>query len=70
MVNFNKSSIFFSCNTPQQIPESFAGLFQIPHIGTQDKYPGLLAVVQRSKKVTFNFIKDKVAKKLSHWKRE
>ena len=69
VVNLNKSSVFFSNNTPQAIREQLAELLQVPHIGTQDKYLGLPAMVQRSKKATFSLIKDKVSKKLSHWKR-
>ena len=41
----------------------------IHHVGAQDKYLGLPSTVQRSKKATFGFIKEKVHKKMHNWKR-
>ncbi|WOL04038.1 hypothetical protein Cni_G12759 [Canna indica] len=43
--------------------------FVVPHVGVQDKYVGLLFVVGRSKRTAYDFIKEKVTKKLHHWKR-
>ena len=34
VVNLSKSSVFFSCNTPQQIRVQLANLLQVTHIGT------------------------------------
>ena len=42
-----------------------ANLLYVSNIGTQDKY----SLVQKSKKETFSGIKEKVNKKLHHWKR-
>ncbi|QHO05742.1 putative mitochondrial protein [Arachis hypogaea] len=65
----DKSSIFFSKNTPLPIRDQLAAILQVPHVGNQNKYLGLPAIVQRSKRATFHYIKDKVNQKLQHWKR-
>ncbi|XP_016177721.1 uncharacterized protein LOC107620010 [Arachis ipaensis] len=69
VVNLDKSSVFFSNNTPIQTRDRLAEILQVPHVGNQNKYLGLPSVVQRSKRVTFNYIRNKVNKKLQHWKR-
>ncbi|XP_072064316.1 uncharacterized protein [Arachis hypogaea] len=69
VINLDKSSVFFSKNTPLSVRDQLAALLSIPHVGCQNKYLGLPAVVNRSKKETFNFVKDKVLQKLQHWKR-
>ncbi|KAL4275291.1 hypothetical protein AHAS_Ahas20G0092500 [Arachis hypogaea] len=53
----------------QQTREELSTVLGIPNVGAQDKYLGLPSIVSRSKTETFGFIKDKVAKKLSHRKR-
>ncbi|XP_052113908.1 uncharacterized protein LOC127745001 [Arachis duranensis] len=68
-VNLNKSAIFFSHNTPQNTRLAIAQTLNIEHIGTQDKYLGLLSIVQKLKKTTFGAIKDKVQKRIMGWKR-
>nr|XP_025661966.1 uncharacterized protein LOC112757626 [Arachis hypogaea] len=68
-INFSKSAVFFSKNTPLPIRTEIAASLEVPNIGTQDKYLGLPSIVHRSKKETFAFIKEKVAKKLLHWKK-
>ncbi|XP_016206594.1 uncharacterized protein LOC107646967 [Arachis ipaensis] len=68
-VNLNKSAIFFSHNTPQNIRLAIAQTLNIEHIGVQDKYLRLPSIVQKSKKETFGAIKDKVQKRIMGWKR-
>ncbi|XP_025639078.1 uncharacterized protein [Arachis hypogaea] len=68
-VNLNRSAIFFSHNTPQNTRLAVAQTLNIEHIGAQDKYLGLLSIVQKSKKATFGAIKDKVQKRIMGWKR-
>ncbi|XP_020967467.1 uncharacterized protein LOC110266792 [Arachis ipaensis] len=69
VVNMDKSSVFFSKNTLLPIRDQIATILQVPHVGNQNKYLGLPAIVQRSKRATFNYIKEKVNQKLQHWKR-
>ncbi|XP_072054862.1 uncharacterized protein [Arachis hypogaea] len=68
-VNLNKSAIFFSHNTPQNTRLAIAQTLNIEHIRAQDKYLRLPSIVQKSKKVTFGAIKDKVQKRIMGWKR-
>ncbi|XP_072071689.1 uncharacterized protein [Arachis hypogaea] len=68
-VNLSKSAIFFSHSTPMETRRQLANALHIDHIGIQDKYLELLTVVNKSKRSTFNLIKEKVRKKVQHWKR-
>ena len=69
MINLSKSAIFFSCNTPQRLRNQLAQQMKINHVGTQDKYLGRPSAIQRTKKATFAYVKEKVRKKLQTWKR-
>ncbi|QHO06040.1 Autophagy-related protein 8A [Arachis hypogaea] len=62
-VNLDKSTIFFSNNTSMDSRLDLADRLNIQNIEAQNKYSGLLSVVQRSKKVTFSVIKEKVIHK-------
>lgn len=67
-VNFGKSSIFFSKNTPRRLRSRLAAIMNISHMDGMDKYLGLPSHIQKSKVQTFNEIRDKVASKLKGWK--
>lgn len=67
LINFNKSSIKFSPNTPV-VKESISHLF-----GFEDMYPsafylGLPAALGRNKTIMFDFIRERALKKLKGWK--
>ncbi|XP_025640980.1 uncharacterized protein [Arachis hypogaea] len=68
-INLSKSAIFFSNNTPDTTQEILATTMNITYIGAQDKYLGLPLVINRSKRATFNSIKDRVFKKVQGWKK-
>ncbi|KAL4320443.1 hypothetical protein AHAS_Ahas14G0011000 [Arachis hypogaea] len=70
IINFSKSAVFFSKNTPLAIKEEIATFLRVPNIGAQDKYLGLPSIVNRSKCQTFAYVKDKVSKKLQDWKHQ
>ncbi|KAK1353842.1 hypothetical protein POM88_052207 [Heracleum sosnowskyi] len=68
LINFNKSSIKFSPNTPVVVKESISHLF-----GFEDMYPsafylGLPAALGRNKMIMFDFIGERALKKLKGWK--
>ncbi|QHO41499.1 uncharacterized protein DS421_5g146280 [Arachis hypogaea] len=41
-----------------KVRDQLASTLRVSHVGNQDKYLGLPAVMQRSKRDTFNYIKD------------
>ena len=59
---------FFSKNTPRPIQEEIKRRFGAPVIRQHEKYLGLPSLVGRSKRNTFNDLKDKLGNKLSGWK--
>ena len=67
-LNRTKTSLFFSSNTPMDIQEIIKERFGAQVIKHHEKYLGLLSLVGRNKKNTFNSIKDKLRKKLAGWK--
>ncbi|QHN81589.1 putative mitochondrial protein [Arachis hypogaea] len=59
----------FSATTPpHDVRLELAGNLNINHVGTQDKYLELPSIVQKSKKITFGAVKDKVQKRVEGWK--
>ncbi|KAK9287662.1 hypothetical protein L1049_016099 [Liquidambar formosana] len=66
--NMEKSSIFFSKNTSlaqQDVDRNAIGISSTEHHG---KYLGLPTLISKSKKVIFNYIKERVWKRLQGWK--
>ncbi|XP_050217491.1 uncharacterized protein LOC126668328 [Mercurialis annua] len=68
LVNIEKSSIFFSRNTPPYIRSQIAGLLSVIKVGGQDKYLRLPTLVTKSKCETFRELCAKVKQKVSGWK--
>ncbi|XP_075650209.1 uncharacterized protein LOC142620783 [Castanea sativa] len=67
-LNRNKMALFFSKNTPSAIQEEIQQRFGAPVIRQHEKYLGLPSLVWRSKRNTFNDLKEKLGNKLSGWK--
>ena len=67
-INANKTTIFFGGNVTESAKLQVQSLLRVPKIEEYEKYLGLLAVVGRHKKVSFNYIKDRVWGKLQGWK--
>ena len=63
-VNKNKTTIFFSKSTPKGTKVEFKEALGLQEIVHYDKYLGLPSLVGRKKKESFNFIKEKVWRKL------
>ncbi|CAN0875023.1 LINE-1 retrotransposable element ORF2 protein, partial [Linum grandiflorum] len=64
-INFNKSTIYFSHNTPLPLQEFYGRILGVKGIGSQDKYLGIPSLVPRSKKDMFRDLEDKLRKRLS-----
>ena len=64
LINFQKSSISFSCNVHAQLKEEICSFIQISRTTDHGNYLGLPSLVGRNKKAIFSFIKDKVWKRI------
>ena len=67
-VNTNKSSIFFSCNTLEEVKNEVMSTLGPMSDSRHSKYLGLPSIIGKSKTEVFTEIKERVGKKLSGWK--
>ena len=63
-INSEKTNLFFSKGVPESSKDLFKNLLGVLKIKEYEKYLGLPAVVGRRKKVSINYIKDRVWSKL------
>lgn len=68
-INFQKSCIFFSSNTPQNLVVSIFDLFTIPPSGFSENYLGFPSEWGQSRRQVLNFIRERVQKSLGSWLR-
>ncbi|KAE8656259.1 hypothetical protein F3Y22_tig00117005pilonHSYRG00262 [Hibiscus syriacus] len=66
-VNYEKSSIFFSPNTPSGNRGSFLSELDVVEAPEPGNYLGLPLVVGKGKRAAFNFIKDITEKRIQGW---
>ena len=67
-LNREKTSLFFSHNTPYETKEYIRHRFGAGVIKQHETYLGLPYLVGRSKKNTFNALKERLNNKISEWK--
>ncbi|BBN67416.1 Ribonuclease H-like superfamily protein [Prunus dulcis] len=67
-INFGKSSLFFSPNTPASIRTQLGAILGMTMVDDPGKYLGLPTMWGRSKKEALQFVKEKLLRKLSGWK--
>lgn len=58
-INMQKSSMFLSANTLDNVRRELMGILAIPNLGV-DKYLGLPSLIDKSRVKAFNFICEKV----------
>ena len=66
-INKNKTTIFFSKFTSEDMRNHIKQALGVPEINQYEKYLGLPSFVGKRKKTSFNFIKEKVWRKLQGW---
>lgn len=67
-VNLNKTSVFFSRNTKLSRRQEILSLSGLSETHGIESYLGLPCFVGRSRNKAFQFIKEKVWKKLNNWR--
>ncbi|CAL9019873.1 unnamed protein product [Prunus brigantina] len=67
-INFGKSSLFFSPNTPASIRTELRAILGMTMVDDPGKYLGLPTMWGRSKKEVLQFVREKLLHKLSRWK--
>ncbi|XP_062014108.1 uncharacterized protein LOC133730558 [Rosa rugosa] len=67
-VNFSKSSVVFSTNVQPHLKEVLAAVLNVTCVDEHDRYLGLPLRVGKSKTARFQYLKEKISKKLVHWK--
>ena len=66
-ISLPKSEIFYSRNVQQQLQQNITHILGVQAVLGTGKYLGLPSMVGRSKKATFNFIKDRVWQRINSW---
>jgi hypothetical protein len=67
-VNRDKTTIYFSKNTPEASQNVIKEALEVPIIRQYEKYLGLPSLVGRNRSVSFTQIKERVWQKLKGWK--
>jgi hypothetical protein len=66
-INLQKSEIFFSRNTAEDVKSNIKNIFQVTDDMGSGKYLGLPSIVGRKKKAIFGYLRDRVWKRIQQW---
>ena len=67
-INTEKSSIFFSPNTSQEVKDEIFDTLGLMQDSRHTRYLGLPFFIGRSKKQVFSILKERIGQKLDRWK--
>lgn len=68
LINADKSSLYFSPNTPWQVTHLLSSILQMRVVSDPGKYLGLPTIWGRSKRSALGYIKEVVSRKVQAWK--
>lgn len=68
VINTDKSAIMFSKNTPDKDKQEVMGILQLRRETRSEKYLGLPVFIGKSKSRVFEYLKEKVWKRIQGWK--
>ncbi|MCH80960.1 RNA-directed DNA polymerase (Reverse transcriptase) [Trifolium medium] len=66
-INYAKSKVFFSRNTPNNIKENVSNILGVTEVMGTSRYLGMTSMIGRNKKVVFGYLKDRMWKKVQSW---
>ncbi|WOG84407.1 hypothetical protein DCAR_0103590 [Daucus carota subsp. sativus] len=66
-INFQKSGIYFSANVRVDKQEEIKNMLEVHNDLSSGRYLGLPSLIGRSKKQVFNFLKDRLWRKIQGW---
>ncbi|KAA3475598.1 reverse transcriptase [Gossypium australe] len=66
-VNFDKSTVFFSKNTPEIERNLVINILGVRTSNNPERYLGLPNMIGRKKKESFQILKDKMKQRIDHW---
>lgn len=69
-INFEKSCISFSRNVPRSQQDALAMNLGVQRVDTHERYHGLPTEISYSKTEEFDFLREKMKKKLEGWRDE
>lgn len=67
MVNYEKSALTFSPNTPIHVIEEVREVFFVAIVKGHDLYLGLPTFSLRSKKIQFSYLRDRLCQRINNW---
>lgn len=67
-INFSKSAVSFSPNTAADVRLNICSILQVPEVDNHGTYLGMASVIGRDKCLAFNYVVEKVTKRLQGWK--
>ncbi|KAK2445802.1 putative mitochondrial protein [Trifolium repens] len=66
-VNYTKSEVYFSRNTPNNIKEQISDILGVQEVMGTGRYLGMPSMIGRNKKAVFGYLKDRMWKKVQSW---